>query len=243
MKRPYLLVLALLTAGCSNQEQATPKPLTTADLAIDIKAGRLERLSRALLADPMGEIEDDGETNLLTVAVRAKNDRAIDILLLHGASPDGSIYSWDTPLTCAVKNCDVKLVEKLLAFGASPDKATPLDSISNSAEGKQIATMLVDRRADLNRYTRWNGSLLNSAIGKGEWCVKLLLELGADPNGPKDSHSSPLDIATEQNKPTIAKLLARFGGTYKARLGASKSVRPNETATSVLKAWAVQHGK
>ena len=57
---------------------------------------------------------------LLSVAAYGGHIECAQVLLVHGADPNGQDGSGDTPLFPAIKNCDAPMVQMLLEMRADP---------------------------------------------------------------------------------------------------------------------------
>lgn len=250
MKRLAVGFMAIVLAGCQvktmyapGESPPKPKPRPKSRLEQAIWQGKNDRLLAALRANPSGDIEDDGTTNLLQVAVQAHNDKAINILLLHGADPDGLRYSWDTPLALAVKENNLALVKRLLLFGANPSKATPLSAIHNDETGKRIAALLVSSGANIEGRSQYGRTLLVDAVSQGDWKVKLMLDLGANPDGADPSSESPLDAAFAQGKTPTVKLLKAYGSRRRRPQTEKENERDFEQVAKVLQQSGGRRGR
>lgn len=93
---------------------------------------------------------------LLNIAVYGGHIECVQVLLLHGADPNGIDGSGDTPLFPAIENCDAPMVQMLLEMGADPNiendlrypKVSPLEmALDKELEG--IVWLLVEKGAGL----------------------------------------------------------------------------------------------
>jgi len=141
-------------------------------------AKRLLDSDRALADLPVGPRHD-----MLSVAVASCDERAIDLLLAHGASPDG--VHRGVPLELALRATRPDFAYRLLKAGAAPqpieDRAGPLTTAIelNSLGGVR---MLLDFHADPNVTENTGNRPLQTALDMEHFRIaELLLDRGADP--------------------------------------------------------------
>jgi cytohesin len=119
----------------------------------------------------------------LLIATRGDSLEAVEMLLGGGAKPDGRGSEGDTPLCVAVEAGHADIARKLLGAGARADR-----------RGEQ--------------------SPLVAAAGEGQLeCVKLLIEVGADPAQPSSDSWSPITAACSHGHTDVVRLLLEAGAT------------------------------
>ena len=134
----------------------------------------------------------EGNVSLLDIAVMLEQHDIVDLLLKHGASPDGCGTQQLDPWYLAIANNDFKLLNRLIVVGADPDKL-----IGNK---------------DLQQTTLHHLAKLSSSCGTGyisravTESMHLLLEKGANVNARDVNGETPLTLSIRncQNNPAYS---------------------------------------
>lgn len=205
MKKLALAALPLFIVSC----RSAPN-ITTEEIVDSIVKGQTSLLRQAMREDPTGKYEDDGKYNLLQMAVESRNREAAALLLLRGANPNGSRKHWDSPLLFAVMEGDVQMARLLLSFRADPNFLSPLANINRKKNGAEMVALLKEFKADPDIEPRTGLCMLTSAVLKGEWYVRALLEMGANPDGAGNSWT-PIEAARLRRNEKVVKLLIEYG--------------------------------
>lgn len=152
----------------------------------------------------------------LMEVVVAEDFEAAQLLLTHGANPNGNDAAPDKrPLTLAAHLGLTNIAELLVRHGATVDILDPhgtsplyMASIQNHFD---TVRMLASYGADLNIDI--NGRPLHASVTQNRIeMVELLLELGADMNAPeRGSEQTPLMVAARSPNPAFLKLLLTKG--------------------------------
>jgi ankyrin repeat protein len=165
-------------------------------------------------ADP--NLAEESAPTPLEVAVMRRNDKAITLLLQHGARVD--ITPTIGPLLSqAISFESLRTVEQLLISGADPNAqnktgATPLSyAVSHD---KKFVLLLLAHGANPNIYDQAGWSPLLIAVKSNDVeKVRLLIEHGADVNhGDRDGWTA-YDQALLQGCPAIVAELEKVGAT------------------------------
>lgn len=141
---------------------------------------------------------------MLVNACFTSNERAVQLLLAHGAKTETKSSQGRTPLSYAAEKDCLKCAQLLLeakadANAATPDGVTALHwAAANGA--KNVAEALIAHGADVNRESEYGDTPLFWAMRcrdttKAQAVIKLLLEKGADPNTRNQDGLTPLDLA------------------------------------------------
>jgi len=152
---------------------------------------------------------------LLSGAAGSGHVRRLALLLERGADPDArSIYDGKSCYERALVHGDREAVDLLLRHGATPTELEGHDAF--------VAAVRAGDRAGAERSLREHpeyrriGDPLTEAARRGETpVVRLLLELGVDPNAPSRHGHRALHNACEQVE--IARLLLHHGADPRAR--------------------------
>ena len=146
----------------------------------------------------------------LNLAVRHNHKNIVDLLLAHGASVNGPVHTFKTPLQMAceqdIANDDI--IKLLLEQGADVDgitendRLTPLTRACYSPNNLGIIRLLLNAGADVNILSN-EGDVLPAgdtplhfaAIHNESICVTTLLAAGADPNIANAEGRTPLHVA------------------------------------------------
>jgi serine/threonine-protein phosphatase 6 regulatory ankyrin repeat subunit B len=137
---------------------------------------------------------------------------AVAMLIERGADVNASNRCGGTALRFAAERGDTDVVEALLQAGADVSKAdedgfTPLNVAANAP----IATMLIERGADVNAANKLGETALWRAVKGGRAdVVEALLQAGADVNKADRSGRTPLTVAADERRWSFVTLLARL---------------------------------
>ncbi|GJP36207.1 hypothetical protein CLOM_g20728 [Closterium sp. NIES-68] len=115
----------------------------------------------------------------------------------------------------ATQKADVSGIKRLRQDGAGLEwqdshGRTSLIIACSRADMLPVARLLLQLGADVNAYVRGaqGGTAIHQAARKGlDQTVQLLLDYGADPLRPNDIGRRALDIAWEQHRPTMARII------------------------------------
>ena len=203
-----------------NENIDRPVPSGETLLTIACQDGHQMELLQRLLKEgaSVNKVNRNGNSPL-HVAIRERNEEAVDILLEYEADVNARDTSGLTPLhlACVVQN--KTLVLKLLKAGSNPDGildgkyyvSTPL---MTAAENKdlEIATLLLEKGAQVDQRDWWQNTALLKAVQCGsKELVQLLLDNGADPNVCNRFGGSALHYATIADYCEISRLLVDAG--------------------------------
>ena len=123
----------------------------------------------------------------------------------------------DNTLRNAIYENDVKLVKELIDEGADVNKALTTDGdtplcIAARYGQLDVAQLLLDRGAEVNKADRYGSTPLYIAARYGQLAVaELLLDKGAEVNLANTYGATPLWIAVQEGKLDVAKLLIDKG--------------------------------
>nr|VFK62837.1 MAG: Ankyrin repeat-containing protein [Candidatus Kentron sp. UNK]VFK70618.1 MAG: Ankyrin repeat-containing protein [Candidatus Kentron sp. UNK] len=153
----------------------------------------LAGMSLLLFLVNMGCFGEDADEDLLSLAVSQNKIEDVRSLLANGAAVDGTGVIPQTPLMIAAVQGNTAIVRILLASGADPNKITPHDesALYYAAFGGHEDTVreLLNQSGShdlVNRkHTIFLTTPLSVAVPTGHpMLVRMLLEVGADPNIP-----------------------------------------------------------
>ncbi|MCJ1261129.1 hypothetical protein MMC22_000993 [Lobaria immixta] len=139
----------------------------------------------------------DGRTPLSWAAARGDN-KAVETLLRHGASPNVPDRIGQGPLRQSIKAHDASCTKLLLAYGANVDhtdnwKQTALQSALYYTDPVSFLIPLLAAGSKVNtRDSRGNTPLIEACIGNHPDAVRLLLDHGAEVNCANDTGVTPL---------------------------------------------------
>jgi ankyrin repeat protein len=174
---------------------------------------------KALVEDGVGVNWRQFDETALHMAAEDRQGAAVQTLLELGADLSLTDDSGDSPLHIAARHGEVGLIESLIGAGADPnarnrDGETPLFDPARFGYLGAIEA-LVSLGADVNVQDHWGRTPLFVGLTRLE-VAKLLVELGARPQGP-GSHKSEIDEATrrvrEVNSAECQQVLALLSGT------------------------------
>ena len=166
------------------------REMNTADLLEAVESGYLAEVQRILKHNPDIDVDalNEIENTPFLEAIRKKHKPIIECLLAHGASVNGPVGAWRTPLqlACLVGKADI--VSLLLEHGADVDgfsahvRQTPLTEACGSNTKLDITRLLIDAGADLNGVGGDIAPLHHAAFNGNTEAVELLIQSGADVN-------------------------------------------------------------
>ena len=203
----------------------------------------------------------------LNWAVKRGDFGAAQAFLAVGADPNSEDNLLSTPLNHAARDHHGEMVVLLLDPGAKPDIVsfglTPLHLAALNGR-TDIATLLLDHRANVNAKTR-NGGLtpLDYAVTRGDLpmmklliargadvhrgttlhiavtsadmeIARLLLNSGADPNMRDEDGVTPLEVAVRRAKRETAELLVDSGATVPTELLGQAVLRGRKDLLAML---------
>jgi ankyrin repeat protein len=195
---------------------ASPRPVPAGDPVAQLKK--------------MGIRTADGET--LLARVKAKDSRAVALLLAAGVKPDVRDATGRPPLWNAIEDRDVELVKTLLAGGASPNDSgqhvrkefeshASLAMQAVDADEPEILRALIAAGAKVDAANDYRHNALMSACMSGKaGMVKLLVEAKADVNATDSAGTPVLWMAVKGGSVEAVKTLLDAG----AKLGAKKAM-------------------
>jgi len=201
----------------------------TRELMAALHGGNIVALRAELVAgaDPNG---DPGSTPMairLPVYLAARAGRAdmLALLVEFGADIDRRDRNRDRALDWAARHGETEIVRLLLAAGASPDPRehdpgthVPLVEAIKGGHG-EVAHILLDQGADVDRNSAYDGAPLNQAAGLRDISVaRRLLAMGAG-LAPREklSRQTPLHSAAARSTPEMVRMLINAGAPLDAR--------------------------
>ncbi len=157
-----------------------------------------------------------GETGLICAAQRGDVSE-MELLLNAGADTSvtnhAGLTAWDYALDSAIS---LRAARTFLAEGAKAENS-PAGERSNLMKvvirgNVEVARLLIDSGADVNRFGDMGRSPLSCAIASGVAnMVELLIQKGARTDGPNASGDTPLFYACKYDQPQFCKLLIKKG--------------------------------
>ena len=192
-------------------------------------SGALES-ARTLLAlgAPPYPMDTSGDTALSlarrTIKDATKSDAMVQLLISHGAPPEGKIRPIDEKYLDAIHRGDLAGVKAALAAGAdinarrraSMDSAVS-DASSLAVPHPQVLAYLIERGVSLTACNPYEFTALHYAAGHGGsiQSVELLVSHGADINQKSKNGDTALSIAVNQNMPSMVAALLKLGADAK----------------------------
>ena len=176
------------------------------------KNGRVDAVKALVSAGANLNTADNKGDAPLSVAA----NKAIALILIEGgANLNAANKRGETALWLAAKNGHKDLVEALVQAGADVNKFDKNhDAPLSVASIASIATMLIERGANLNAANKRGQSALWLAAKNGrEDVVELLERAGADVNKADNKSGAPLSVAAEAK---IATMLIERGANVNA---------------------------
>ena len=196
-----------------------PDGLVKAIVSNDIQKVRLYTNSRM----DLNELTRSGKSPLC-VACEFGNTEIVSTLLqgnvnlIRRNSSDGM-----TPVFCAVKSNNVKILEKLKNQGIRLDVRSPYNNgisplhYAASLGHDSIVAYLIKNGVDVNSVDLSGKTPLHMAASQSNPIVVIeLINFGASLNAKSDDGKTPLDIATETKNIYIEKILKRAGAQKSA---------------------------
>ena len=195
---------------------ASPKPLPAGDPAEQLKK--------------MGIRSADAET--LIARVKAKDSRAVALLLAAGVKPDVRDHIGRPPLWNAIEDRDLEMVKTLLAGGADPndpgkhvrpefDSQSSLAMLAVDNREPEILRALIaaGTKVDITNEYKHNALMSACMFGQAEM-VRILVEAGANVNAADSAGTPVLWMAVKGGSVDAVKTLLDAG----AKLGAKKAL-------------------
>jgi len=230
--------------------------LAVARLLLANKA-KTEFPAAAYQASPTGVLRDFSGQYPLHIAVRARHEEMVELLLQNGADPNvkvngatGDDSPSATPLLLAV---DYKLKSAMLALLkakadpaiAAGDARTPLHAAVDSPD---LLTLLLESRVDPNITNQFGATALHRAAGNGKRDAAIaLIKKGADINATDQLGYTPLHRAAESGNQDMVQLLLTNKANVNARNKGGDtplelSKRVNSSARYDIAKLLQQHG-
>ena len=180
-------------------------------------------LAERLITKHPEQVNALGGYNLfpLQAALYNRHFHVANLLYRHGAVVDVQGYSTRTPLYAASSHGQVDIMRWLLNHGADIDACdsdgfTPLRRAAYELQLEAVQ-VLFEHHADINsgdiegRTSLYGILVVYDSAEKLVDMVRLLLELGADPNICTNNHRTPLHQASSQGFLEAARLLLSHG--------------------------------
>ena len=169
----------------------------------------------------------------LQAALYNRHFHVANLLYRHGAVVDVQGYSTRTPLYAASSCGQVDIMRWLLNHGADIEACasngfTPLRQAAFQLQ-LEVVQVLFEHHADINSgdINGWTSLywILVYCDSKEKFVdmVRLLLELGADPNICTNNHTTPLHIASSEGLLEAARLLLSYGAKVDEKDGRGKT--------------------
>lgn len=177
--RPRLLALLLPLLLAAPAAQAEFELYRELPVIKDLRENNLDGLKRELVTGTSANVTDTDGQPILLLAARLGKAAAVDLLLSHGARPDGRDRFGNTPLMWAADQGHTAVVERLLAAKADP----------NAANGQGLTPLI-------------------RAVRAGQaGAVRALLDGGADPLLADYTGRDALSWASESRNPQVRRLV------------------------------------
>jgi CDK inhibitor PHO81 len=160
-------------------------------------------------------IDHDNFTPLIHAIIHGHLD-CVDTLLERSARLDPTSDADHVPLNLACEHGSEAIVERLLQHGARilPDAEGlyPQHLVARSGQQPKLLLLLKQYGADLDQIDKLYGwtPLVHAASEGNLPCLRLLLEVGADPNIRDEKDLSPMYYAAWEGHLGCMKLLAPF---------------------------------
>jgi len=147
----------------------------------------------------------------LHVAVRNGDARIVSLLLTNRAPVNARDNFGNTPLLLALQSSDAEALDAAGGLGSKTMTSSGVAMGSLKVQQLQLATLLVQNRADVNARNRAGATPLAQAVRLGnEPVVDLLLTSGADPNvGEAANGKTPLHVAAGRGQLAMVQSLIR----------------------------------
>ncbi|KAI6562712.1 anaphase-promoting complex subunit Apc3 [Pyricularia oryzae] len=182
--------------------------------------GRLDMLAALLDAGPktIDLIDHDNFTPLIHAIIHGHYE-CVNLLLLNSARIDPISDTDHVPVNLACEHGSAAIVELLLRQGAKivPDAEGlyPQHLVARSGQTSDLLLLLNQYGADLNQMDKLYGwtPLVHAASEGNVPCLKVLLEVGVDPNILDEKHLPALYYAAWEGHLECMKLLSPFNRT------------------------------
>ncbi|KAF5252725.1 hypothetical protein FANTH_2352 [Fusarium anthophilum] len=244
------IVNMLLEAGADPLSNTLKKPLLVTSVGLELTGAGLGMLERLLELELDVNCKERGGNTPLTTLVcsyvstpaddSGRRDKALKMLLDHGADANLASDDMRTPLQYAVIGKQYKAVEMLLEAGADPNSTFKENQapLCSALEQPRIARLLLEKGADPNVGLSVGFTPLTYAACFGnEEAVEALLEFGAtvdleygfgvdEPLDDWPKGWTPLMCATFRGHHGIVRMLAEAG--------ADMHRRDKETGRSII---------
>jgi ankyrin repeat protein len=176
------LVWPLLQKG-ADPATADDKGKTAVTMAEEMK---LEYLTRLLKNPQRPDLVIQGESTLLSEAIKQGKAAEVALLLQRGADVNGRFGNAGTPLMQAASTGNMKIVELLLQKGADVNAKngtdfTPLMFAATAGRDK-IVSKLLTRGADVHSTSSGRSALVFAVMNNRVGTARILLNKGANPD-------------------------------------------------------------
>ncbi len=206
-----LFAIALAFVGLLSGCDGPPQP--TVNLYHAVQSGDLDQIKRHLFWKT--EINQPGPDGSYPLHVAVSQGRVVIAreLLDHGARLDARDALSRTPLHVALANGKIQAAELLLQQGADDDLQTLLFELAEEqALDRDSIELLTAHGANLNAIGPEGQSPLHLAVAAGNLkLAKQLISAGAKVNLEDSSGQTALNIAAEQDEPSLITLLEQYG--------------------------------
>ena len=139
------------------------------------------------------------------------SEQIVELLLDNGADPNKAGRSAPSmfPLRSAVGKRDLSTIKLLIKHGADVNQSFAIHVAVQSATDDVVSYLAQVRGADINHNPGFQGNApLHLAAMKGRLkAAKVLMQHGADPSLKNEDGQTPLDIARQQGRAELVKLL------------------------------------
>ncbi|MEA3640560.1 MAG: ankyrin repeat domain-containing protein [Lamprobacter sp.] len=215
LRRPIWLLRTLLTglaligllSGCDEP----PRP--TVNLYHAVHSADLDQIKRHRFWKT--DINQAGPDGRYPLHVAVSQGRVVIAreLLKQGAKLDARDALGRTPLHVALANGKTQAAQLLLKHGAEDDlQALLFDLANEQALDPDSIELLKSRGADLNATDPEGHAPLHRAVAAANLkLAKQLISAGANVNLASSSGKTTLQIAEEQDEPTLVALLEQYG--------------------------------
>ena len=200
---------AELLIGNGADPNLAPSPDTDSPLATAVTDARFDFVQLYLqhggsVASPMA----NGDTILVKAMNKTTPTQLLDLMLTHGANPNGKNGEGVSPLFAAIQSSRLDLITMLLERGADPNLPGPKHPLWPSTYQPKVLQLLLSQGASSKKTP---GVMeLATSINNIE-SVAILLKAGVDPNTRKDGTYTPLCSAIRDNRAEMVSLLLANG--------------------------------
>ena len=208
---------AVAPAVVSEGRLSAPLP---GEIHIAVLAHDIERVKQLVKADPkvVNERTEKGDTPLYVAAFLGQSPQMLPLLLQLGADPNPPPnLRGETPLSVARELNKRKTADLLLKAGAREDdrsRAARIRYLTQKAELVEVTARLRETPHLVNARDAYGQTPLNLAVSggrPGDDVVKLLLEMGADPNATNNYGGTPYSVAVDRGNTNAVALLLKSG--------------------------------